>query len=244
MSRLRRIGESHSSTSSTPAPPPYHPSANAPQVTEAPTKKRRGCLFWFLVVLVGTILAGVVGYHVLKTKVVQYCEQMVDKSPLYVAAAAGNVSEVDRFISEGADVNVQAMMGHTPLIEATALHHSQVVQKLLDAGANPNCHDKLGWTPLHHAVRTDAADLDMIALLVQHGADVNGRDKRKRTPLHRAAQFGHVGAVSLLLKLGADPNARDYNDWTPLDRGAAHPAISDILLPITKQITSNENNDN
>ena len=201
-----------------------------PMPSSPPRKKRmHGCLLSFLIVL-GVLVVGVpLGIYFGGKAFLEYAQESVKKSPLYMAVAAGNLQEVDRLLAEGADPNVKAMMGHSPLITATSSDRPLIVERLLKAGADPNQVDNLGWAPLHHAIKTDHANLDMIAIFARNRADVNVRDKHNRTPMHRAAQFGHLEAVKLLIRLGADPKAEDENGWTPLDRGRAHPAIVKLL---------------
>jgi hypothetical protein len=182
----------------------------------------------FIVVL-ATISLG--GFYIIKNKVSAYLENLVEKNPIYFAAATGNLQEVDRLISEGANPNAKGVKGHTPLIAATRGHHSLIAEQLLLAGANPDQKDDFGWAALHHAITpVDGADSDLISILVKHGANVNIQDNRLRTPLHRAAQYGELQAVLLLLKYRADPNIKDYNGWTPADRAALHPEIQSLLI--------------
>lgn len=199
--------------------------------TSAPRRKKRihGCLLAFLIALALVVVGVPLGLYVAGRAFIDYSKKTVEKTPLYLAVAAGNIEEVDRLLEEGANPNEKAMMGHSPLIMATRSDYTLIAERLLKAGADSNQKDNLSWAPLHHAIKTDNANLDMIAILVRNGADVNVTDGYLRTPLHRAAQFGHVQAVQLLLRLGANPNAQDENGWTPLDRGRAHPAIIRVL---------------
>lgn len=176
------------------------------------------------------------GFYIIKNKISTYLENLVEKNPIYFAAASGNLQEVDRLISKGANPNTKGIKGHTPLIAATRGHHNLIAEHLLLAGANPNQKDDFGWAALHHAItQVDGADLDLINILVKHGANVNIQDNRLRTPLHRAAQYGQLQAVLLLLKYGADPNIRDYNGWTSADRAASHPEIQSLLMKNLKK---------
>lgn len=194
------------------------------------SKKRKKWLVIALafIVVLATISLG--GFYIIKDKVSAYLENLVEKNPIYFAAATGNLREVDRLISEGANPNAKGIKGHTPLIAATRGHHSLIAEHLLLTGANPDQKDDFGWAALHHAVTpVDGADLDLINILVKHGANVNIQDKRLRTPLHRAAQYGQLQAVLLLLKYGADPNIKDYNGWTAADRAVLHPELQSLL---------------
>jgi len=209
------------------------PKTTQPLAQQPPTiQQKRGIHGWllaFFIALAVLIVLVPLGLYIAGKAFVDYAKESFESSPLCVAVATGNIQEVDRLLAEGADPDEKALMGHSALIMATDSDRSLIVERLLKAGANPNQKDNLGWAPLHHAVKTDAANIDMISILVRHDADVDVRDKHLRTPLHRAAQFGHVQAVQLLLRLGADPNAEDENGWTPLDRGRVHSAIVRIF---------------
>lgn len=215
---------------SPPPPIPNKPSPPAPVATN-PKKRTHGCLVAFLVCLGIFVVLAALGIFGGGQAVMKSAEKSMRDSPLCVAAAAGNWQEVDRLLARGVNPNQSAMMGHSALIMATDNGHVQIAERLLKAGADPNQKDNLGWAPLHHAVKTDAANLDMITMLASYRANVNITDKHLRTPLHRAAQFGHVEAVRLLLRWGADPAARDENGWKPRDRGATHPAVVAALRP-------------
>ncbi|MBM4043746.1 MAG: ankyrin repeat domain-containing protein [Planctomycetes bacterium] len=215
------------------APPPLPNKPSPPAAAAAKPKKRtHGCLVAFLVCLgIFIVLAALDILFGGGQAVMKSAGKSMIESPLCVAAAAGNWQEIDRLLARGVNPNQSAMMGHSALIMATDNGHVQIAERLLKAGADPNQKDNLGWAPLHHAVKTDAANLDMITMLARYRANVNITDKHLRTPLHRAAQFGHVEAVRLLLRWGADPAARDENGWTPQDRGAAHPSVVALLNP-------------
>lgn len=95
--------------------------------------------------------------------------ESADKSmALRIAANAGNLEEVKRLLSGGADINASAENGMTPLILASGQGHTKVVELLLRKGADVNAKTNIGTTALKFA--TDRAHKKVIALLRKHGA--------------------------------------------------------------------------
>jgi uncharacterized caspase-like protein len=73
--------------------------------------------------------------------------------PLRKAASYGNRREVERLLSEGADVNAKDKAGLTALHFAASQGGKDAAQLLLDRGADINAKDYVGATPLHYATR-------------------------------------------------------------------------------------------
>jgi ankyrin repeat protein len=93
----------------------------------------------------------------------------VDKSmALRIAANAGNLEEVKRLLSGGADIDARAENGMTPLILASWRGHTKVVELLLREGADVNAETNIGTTALKFA--TERGQKKTIALLRSHGA--------------------------------------------------------------------------
>lgn len=94
--------------------------------------------------------------------------------------------------------------------------------------------DWLHVTPLHRL--SQAGDVELASLFIDHGADVNALDDEFRsTPLGYAAKSGHVCMVELLLNRGADPNLPKEPQWaqwaTPhaWARSRGHDQIVEVL---------------
>lgn len=75
-------------------------------------------------------------------------------APIHIAVAEGNIAEVERLISSGADVNkLDQLMGIAPLHIAVQRHDISMIKLLADNGAFVNLQSvRLGGTPLLLAV--------------------------------------------------------------------------------------------
>ncbi len=155
------------------------------------------------------------------------------RTPLMVAADAGNLEEARRLLRTGANVNarvdsndLQAFIafiswmqdvpsrnvGWTPLHFAVQGGHSELAFLLLEHGANVGTVSRNGLTPLLIAVFRGRKDL--VQQLLEAGARPAGpRD------LLAAIQRRDPEIVRLLLDSGAAVNGRDDKGWTPITAG-------------------------
>jgi len=123
-------------------------------------------------------------------------------SSLHTAAYMGDLSKVEAFTEEGADVNQKkGMIESTALHAAAAAGRKEVVEFLISKGSDVNAQNRTGQTPLHLAAGADS--LEIAQLLLENGADVNIRGRQGQTPLDLAMQEGHTEIVELLKKHGA-----------------------------------------
>ena len=91
---------------------------------------------------------------------------MHDSQSLHEAAWKGSLSEVNKCLGQGVDVNAKDKRGSTPLHNAALFGHHKVADYLLDAGAEVNAKDKRGRTPLCRG----ATRLKIASLLLERGA--------------------------------------------------------------------------
>jgi ankyrin repeat protein len=111
------------------------------------------------------------------------------RTRLYKAAKHGNLSEVKRLLSAGADPNVPNYRGLTPLHQAAYWGELNIAKELLIAGANPKATNGRGWTPLHSASLSAGLSgrRHVIQLLLKLGADPHAIDKYGWAPVDYTA---------------------------------------------------------
>jgi ankyrin repeat protein len=140
-------------------------------------------------------------------------EDIPMETPLLEAIRRGNLVEVGRLISEGADANVSDKNGLTPLILASGYGDVEAIKLLIAARADINSVSKYrNTTPLINATQCSAA----VRLLVESGAAVDLRNFNQETALMQAAANGNIASVKILLDSGADIHAKDIDEKTSL----------------------------
>ena len=159
-------------------------------------------------------------------------------SPLLLAIMNSNWDRAKQLIEAGADVNQWDMYGESPLFTAVGQRSqlsggkgandplnqttgTQIVHLLLERGANPNMQlffrpanlngatNTRGSTPLIRAA--NAADQEMVKLLLQHGADAKIYMADRQTPIMavlagRASEPQALELITLLHDAGTDIN--------------------------------------
>ncbi|MBN1510066.1 MAG: ankyrin repeat domain-containing protein [Sedimentisphaerales bacterium] len=133
---------------------------------------------------------------------------------LFMAAADGDIQQLNLHIARKADMNKADERGTPPLCYAADAGQLEAVKVLLAAGAQVNAKGINGRTPLLGAAQS--GHTGVVLALLAAGADPKLKDDNKTTPLHVAAAFGHTEVVQALIKAGADVNAEDRMSQTPL----------------------------
>ena len=97
----------------------------------------------------------------------------LDATPLMISAANGDISKVEKFITEGVNIHTKDDGLTTALHYAVYYNEFEVVELLLDEGANPNDFDDYS-TALTAALSNESYDI--VALLYNSGADPTVKD--------------------------------------------------------------------
>lgn len=156
-------------------------------------------------------------------------------SPLHLAVMNANWDLARQLIEAGADVNQWDVFGQAPLFTTVGLRNQinggrgsidplndtdglTILGMLLERGANPNMQlffrpanvrgstNTRGSTPLIRAA--NAADLDVVNLLLKHGADVTVQMADRQTAVHavlagRASERQALEVIRTLRQAGA-----------------------------------------
>nr|XP_058924723.1 mitochondrial disaggregase isoform X3 [Kogia breviceps] len=182
------------------------------------------------------------GVWALATVLVVHC---YSKSPsnkdaaLMEAVRANNVQEVNRLLSEGADVNARHKLGWTALMVAAINRNNSVVQVLLAAGADPNLGDdfssvyktakeqgihsleganplqrnEMGHTPLDYAREGEVMKLLRTSeAKYQEKQRKREAEERRRFPLEQRLKEHIIGQESAIATVGAAIRRKE-NGW-------------------------------
>jgi len=133
-------------------------------------------------------------------------------TPLYNAAAQGEIELVALLLRAGADPNLRSAgeQEGTPLCAAACHGHVEIVRILLGGGADPNLREDEWWTPLRWAAAHGHDEVARMLLGTAANPDLGG-------PLPEAARRGSLAVARTLLAHGADPCATDPDGRTALE---------------------------
>ena len=133
---------------------------------------------------------------------------------IHTAAARGDISAIQKLLSEGTDVNAATEDGETPLYFAVAGRQPAAVGYLLDNRAYVDYRNSSRETPLFSAISryvelkdkqpAEAAQaLQIVDLLLARGANPNAESREGETPVWLGASFDDLQLLDKLLRYGA-----------------------------------------
>ena len=132
------------------------------------------------------------------------------RNPLLLAAHLGNVSMVQRLLTDEGCTHLNVSRNDPTEVHPPASfnngEHEMHTKTTYHHGLNLDATDKLGRTALHYCAEFEMCDAANI--LLDHGVDVNTRDEGDYPPAYFAAKNRKYFAMELLLARGAS------NDFT------------------------------
>ena len=123
------------------------------------------------------------------------------RTPLHYAAAEGQVEEVIRSLSDGANPNAQDADGWSPLHFAAQAVSPGSTEALLAAGAKMELKDSFGNTALSKAVFSSRGNGSVIQLLRGSGADPYAANSSGVTPLSLARTIANFDVRQFFVDL-------------------------------------------
>lgn len=123
-----------------------------------------------------------------------------DQTPLYNAAADGDIAQIKELVAHGAEINARNLRDGsnlTALMITADRGHAKIVRQLIEAGANVNLRDKGGQTALCDVLN-------------------NGPEWDER---HNVTPDKKTRITEMLINADANVNVRDNEGYTALDDG-------------------------
>jgi ankyrin repeat protein len=191
----------------------------------------------------------VVNENYVDSKVAASCFGDVKVAALAVAAARGDLRQIDDLIAHGVKPNARASNGMTPLMWALDAKNKAGFRRLLLRGAAPDYvlkgdlpngfPEPRCLSPIACAAG-DQSDSEWLEILLKHGANPNlvhpkvgGEDtvdySAGMTAIFFAIDSGRMKSVDLLIKAGADVNHQDNFGETPMFHAARSAKFSVVL---------------
>lgn len=157
------------------------------------------------------------------------------RTPLGLAAQAGQVSLVRELLRRGANPDQTGPDGRTPLGLAAWEGHVVVVKDLLRQGAQVALPDRRGKTPLHRACA--GGHLPVVKTLIEAGADWRTRDTSGRHALQDAAYFGRLDILQWLAEQGASMSEPDAHGLNALHTAALGDQLATVAWLQARGVT-------
>ena len=155
---------------------------------------------------------------------------------LHLAAHEGDVDEINRLISAGADVNIRDRAQRTPAHIAAFASHDSALIALASGGADLNALENRVYDVLTIAAVADDPEMVSLAMELGNAPDLI-TSVYAGTALIAAAHLGHHDVVARLVAGGAPLDHINNLAWTALieavvlgDGGADHIRTVQILV--------------
>lgn len=155
---------------------------------------------------------------------------------LHRAAHEGDLAEIERLLTKGAETEARDGNGRTPLIVAAFASHDDAFTALVNGGADVTAQDAVGYDAV--TIAAVANDPELMSLALSLGGDNDAiHTNWNGTALIAAAHLGHAEVVRRLIVAGAPLDHINNLGWTALieavvlgDGGPDHQATVQALI--------------
>ena len=151
-------------------------------------------------------------------------------TPLTVACNLGKLDDLKLLLENGANLDVDDMVGRNPICIAIIKLEWDIFHHLLKLGGDPLHPDKRGCGGLQYAARVGGNNV--LKQILERGPDVNRVDSNGWSPLHWAAASGYGTAKVLktLLQAGSIKDLKDKQGRTALDLAKAFEKVEEVAI--------------
>ena len=119
-------------------------------------------------------------------------EEIAAYTDLHAAVVRGSLSEIDRAVRDGSDINARDSFGRTPLMVAAYRRDIAVARALIELGANVNALEYRSYDVITIAAVLN--DLEMLKLAIES----NGNTRAITSPYGGTALIAAAHALELL----------------------------------------------
>jgi ankyrin repeat protein len=154
-----------------------------------------------------------------------------------------DLQQVQKLLTQHADVNARSGDGSTALLWAAHWNALEIAGLLIRAGADTNAANDFRMTPLSEACTNGS--VGMVDLLLKAGANPNTAIATGVPPIMACAKTGSAAAVRALIAGDADANARESaQHQTALMWAAAehHPDVVRVLIDAKANVQARTRN--
>ncbi len=156
------------------------------------------------------------------------------------AITNNDLSEVQKLIQKGADVNELDDNQDAPLVIAAYKGYTEIVKVLLEAGANVTAVDpEMKATALHAAAYAGRAEAAKVLIAYKIDIDKQG-PYNGYTALHDAIWQNNIETVRALIEAGARLDLKSKDGQTALDLAKAR-SRKEIAALIEQKMRSEKN---
>lgn len=161
-----------------------------------------------------------------------------NRTPLFIAAAFGQIDIVEQLFENKAKLDSKDINDYTPLMIAVKNCHEETVEYLIKQEAinekgSIDLADREGETSLFYAVRNN--DIPMINLLCKNGANIQQKNNKKQT-VSQVAQ-------SLELESIEKTKLRDHLTLWETKINCNNMGIGEMIKTLLEKVLQAENND-
>jgi hypothetical protein len=197
----------------------------------------------------GIDVAKLIGYRTLKCFKEDYFsnDQIAN---LAQAAKEGDVELIDKYLSEGVDINTSGTYGITPLMYSMTGNSITGFNYLLQKGADPNKQTKIGESAISFAARR--RESEHLKKLISFHGNPNIRSYPEKegfsgddhpTPIFQSILAHNQENAVILIKAGADLEEINSSGLTPLMSACVHRSfiVMHVLLEAGANIRATDN---
>lgn len=172
------------------------------------------------------------------TEMNRQARRMFAAGAMYGATLRGDMSELNRLVSEHPVQGACISDGATPLYAAAWKGNLHALRALVQAKANPNAVKQDGASPLF--IAAENGNHEIIRELIQANADVNLAGPEGVMPIFKAIRCSGDGAsVKMMVLAKADVDA-EHKGWTPLLLASDLGAIAPLKILLAGKANPNQ----